>query len=743
MTREVRVGDVGIGGSNPIRVQSMTTPETADVAATVEQAARLVRAGCEIVRVTVPTSRDAAALPEIKAALKREGIGVPLVADIHFSPAAAMLAVEHVEKVRINPGNYADRKKFEVFEISDADYTAELERIEKTVRPLILRAKELGVALRIGTNHGSLSDRILNRYGDTPLGMVESAMEFVRICEFHGFRGIVLSMKSSNPQIAIQAYRLLASRMAAEAMDYPFHLGVTEAGDGEDGRIKSAIGIGGLLEEGIGDTIRVSLTEDPVAEVPVAFRLAEKFNRWIAASGRPAGGDGPGLPEDPFPAPVSLVTPVTERRNPFERRRRVCAEALFGPVAIGGDRPVAVEIPLGPVRRGDDGRLAELREAIHLAAGPELLPEQRAEIFEVEILDAWSVAAVAALRRAVETRAPGAALAVRLDARRTFGHEDEFLKAVALAAHRVTLFLPGPGEETPSLLERVGRLAHCLAAAGGGLLLVGRPDVSEEAANFPSPAAGSTGGGSPAAASDSSSEATASGSSAGRSARAGFTKSPEAAVEVVLAAARAARAAGLAHCAAALDGGGFACPAGALRLLAARLDAEGFEWPLVLFEDAARRGEDPMLGASASVGSLLCDGIGDAVQIAGGSPAVSRSLALGILQGSRVRISRTEFISCPSCGRTQFDLETTTRRIREKTGHLRGLKIAIMGCIVNGPGEMADADFGYVGWGRGRVSLFAGKDLVEKDIPFERADERLIELIREHGRWVDPPDRIH
>ena len=710
-TREVRIGDVGVGGNNPIRIQSMTTPETADVAATVAQAVRLARAGCEIVRVTVPTSRDADALPEIRAGLRREGVRVPLVADIHFSPAAALMAVEHVEKVRINPGNYADRKKFEVFEIGDAEYAAELERIEKTVRPLVLRAKERGVALRIGTNHGSLSDRILNRYGDTPLGMVESALEFVRICETHGFRDIVLSMKSSNPLVAIAAYRLLAARMAAEGMDYPFHLGVTEAGDGEDGRIKSAIGIGALLEEGLGDTIRVSLTEDPVEEVPVAFRLAEKFNHWIAEAGK----DGASSASTPS-APV-WVAPPSEPTA--ERRRRASGEARFGPVSIGGTQRVAVEIPLGAIHRGDDERLVLLREAIHAAARPELPPEQRADLFEVDVRDGWSVAPLATLRRTVVTKAPAAALSVRLDALHPDGHEDEFFLAVARAAHRVSVLLPPPemarnDPDPKAARARLERLARAVAKRRRALLVIGRTGGSEDGPlkNGDSPPW-----------------------------RAG-TGAAEAAVASVLEAARLARRADVADLAVGLDGGTFSVPAAAGRLLAAGCDAERLETPVVLLDDPARRGEDPLLGASSTIGALLCDGIGDAVQVVAGNPASSLALALGILQGTRVRISRTEFISCPSCGRTQFDLETTTRRIREKTGHLRGLKIAIMGCIVNGPGEMADADFGYVGWGRGRVSLFVGKTLVEKDIPSERADERLIELIREHGRWADPPDRV-
>ena len=676
--REVRVGDVGIGGNNPIRVQSMTTTQTGDIVATAAQAARLARAGCEIVRVTVPTTRDAAALPGIRAALRREGIRVPLVADVHFSPPVAMLAVEHVEKVRINPGNFADRKRFEVFEITDAEYGAELDRIGEAFRPLVLRAKELGVAMRIGANHGSLSDRIMNRYGDTPLGMVESALEFVRICESHGYRDIVLSMKSSSPRVAIHAYRRLIARMAEEGMDYPVHLGVTEAGEGEDGRIKSAVGIGTLLEEGIGDTVRVSLTEDPVEEIPVAFRLVEKFNRRIISGTATSG-------------PIVLTTPVSERRNPFCPTRRSSREAVFGPLAIGGGRRVGVEVSLGPLP-ADTDEVEALRAVVDHSAGGSLPEVERGDVLEFFVRSAPNLLPAARLRRLIEETAPQAAFSLSLVAP-VLRSGREVLSSLVACAHRVTVLLPPPDAST-GIEGGLRALAEEAAAARCGLLLAG----------------------------------------AGTRAT-----SPEPAVEQLLRAVALAHGSGLESVAAAIDPSFSAAPVGAVRLLAARLDAAGLDVPIVLLDDAPRRGEDFLLGSSSFAGSLLCDGIGDSLRIAAPSPSESRRAALGILQAARVRISRADFVSCPSCGRTQFELESTSRRIRERTGHLKGVRIAIMGCVVNGPGEMADADFGYVGWGKGRIALFVGSEMVARDIPASQAEDRLVELIKDRGRWTDPP----
>lgn len=540
-SREVAVGSVGIGGRNPIRVQSMTTTRTQDVDGTFAQVVRLVEAGCEIVRITAPTLLDARAIGEVRRRLRARGIQVPLVADIHFNPAAALEAAEHVEKVRINPGNFADQKFFRVREYTDADYAAELERIEERFTPLVQKCKARGVAMRIGSNHGSLSDRVMNRYGDTPAGMVESALEFLRIARKLDYHAIVLSMKASNPKVMIHAYRLLVARMDEEGMDYPLHLGVTEAGLGEDGRIKSAVGIGTLLDDGLGDTVRVSLTEDPEAEVPVAARLVAPYNRGLpgVASFRRPGGQ------------------AAEARHPPAYARRQTKPVGAGGLLVGGSHPVAVLEPAEEAFAGrtiDWSRLARVEEPL-----------------------AW-YDAVRAYRR----------LLAEMDAR---------------------------GDWRPVLL---------------------------------------------------------------------------------------------------------------------RLDLRGLPEPEVLPR------------ASAVFGSLLCDGIGDAVGLRADLPSDDvQRLLFGILQATGVRITKTEFVSCPSCGRTLFDLQSTTERIASRTKHLKGVKIAIMGCVVNGPGEMADADFGYVGGSPGHVNLYVGKEVVAKSVPEAEADDRLVELIRAHGKWAEPerPER--
>jgi (E)-4-hydroxy-3-methylbut-2-enyl-diphosphate synthase len=527
-SREVQIGAVAVGGDQPIRVQSMTTTRTQDIEATLAQSIRLVDVGCEIVRITAPTVNDAKAIGEIKRRLRAKGIDVPLVADIHFSPAAAMEAAEYVDKVRVNPGNFADQKFFRVREYTDDDYAAEIDRIEERFTPLVLKCKERGVAMRIGSNHGSLSDRIMNRYGDTPAGMVESALEFVRIARKHDYHDIVLSMKASNPKVMIQAYRLLVARMDEEGLDpYPLHLGVTEAGLGEDGRIKSAVGIGALLDDGLGDTIRVSLTEDPEAEVPVAQRLVAPYNAHLSAA-------------EAFPD-------VDERVDPYSYARRLSSPVRLDGVTVGSSETVAVLDP----------------------------PEE-------------------ALQSTPDLRA---------------------------LAHL---------ETSPPWYDAV-RAYRSLATTAGNRPL---------------------------------------------------------------------------HLQLAVDG-----------------------------DDL-----DVLLRSATVLGSLLCDGIGDSVGLT--APALSdddRSrLLFGILQAAGVRITKTEFVSCPSCGRTLFDLQSTTERIASQTSHLKGVKIAIMGCVVNGPGEMADADFGYVGGSPGHVNLYVGKEVVEKGVPEAEADDRLVELIKRHNKWTDP-----
>jgi (E)-4-hydroxy-3-methylbut-2-enyl-diphosphate synthase len=640
LTREVKIGDVGVGGANPIRVQSMTTTDTRDTAATVAQCERLVAAGCEILRVTAPSITEAGNLAAIRAELWRRGVRAPLVADIHFTPNAALEAALHVEKVRINPGNYADRKRFEQREYDDAEYAAEIERVQERFRPLVKRLKQHGRALRIGTNHGSLSDRILNRFGDTPLGMVESALEFLDVCEDEGFGDVVFSMKASNPQVAIHAYRLLAERLEARApgrASYPFHVGVTEAGDGLDGRVKSAIGIGALLEDGIGDTIRVSLTEDPVKEIPVARALARRYD--ARAGERFAAVADPGAPW--------VVDPHAHRR----RETLAAGE-------IGGGQPVRVEAWLGPVPADPEGAALALER--ELAA----LAELACEGLLADVVAPADVARGAAFAAALAKR--GIAVPLALAA------PPELAAALADAAARVVIRIDSPSAEVPALpvptewsfRVPLERLADTLDAA----LARARPPqlVSVDAA----------------------------------------------------------------------------LPVHAARLLVARLAARGLgQLPVALRHraDPFAESEGALLAAATDLGAPLCDGIGDLVSLGGfGSLARDVELAYRILQGARLRTSWTEFISCPSCGRTLFDLEETTARVKAVTGHLRGLKIAVMGCIVNGPGEMADADFGYVGSGVGKVNLYVGQECVVRSVPAAEAPQRLVALIRAQGRWVDP-----
>jgi (E)-4-hydroxy-3-methylbut-2-enyl-diphosphate synthase len=640
LTREVRIGALGIGAANPIRVQSMTTTDTRDTAATAAQAERLVAAGCEIVRVTAPSITDAESLAALRAELDRRGVRAPLVADIHFTPNAALEAALHVEKVRINPGNYADRKRFEQREYTDAEYRAEIERVQERFRPLVRRLKALGRALRIGTNHGSLSDRILNRFGDTPLGMVESALEFLAVCEDEGYFDVVFSMKASNPQIAIQAYRLLAARLAERAPgrpSYPFHVGVTEAGDGTDGRVKSAIGIGALLEDGIGDTIRVSLTEDPVQEIPVARALAARYDARARAR---------------FAEPADPGAPWVA--DPYAHARRETDPVL----GVGGTEPVRVEAWLGPVP---------------------LDPEDAAAGIERELTRLADVACEGLL---VDAPEPG-------DASRVAAFAEALAKrriSAPLAVCTVPALAPAAARHAARVVLRIDEAPRALPA----------PPVPVEWS---------------------------------------FCVPPERLAAVLDAALAVAAPPALVSIEADL-------PTHGARLLVSLLAARGLGRVPV----ALRRRLDPfeppeaaLLAAATDLGAPLCDGIGDLVSLGGtGSLARDVELAYRILQGARLRTSWTEFISCPSCGRTLFDLEETTARVKAATGHLRGLKIAVMGCIVNGPGEMADADFGYVGSGPGRVNLYVGHECVIRNVPEAEAPERLVALIRERGRWVAP-----
>jgi len=629
-SRAVQVGAVQVGGTvngapAPLVVQSMCTTPTQDVAATVAQCIRLAEAGCQIIRVTAPGVKDAQALRGIRSGLSAAGFGlVPLVADIHFMPAAAMEAVEHVEKVRINPGNFADKKRFAVKEYSDAEYQQELERVAERFLPLVRRAKQLGRALRIGTNHGSLSDRIMNRFGDSPRGMVESAMEFITIAESVGFRELIISMKSSNPKVMVHAYRLLCARLAGHGEEYPLHLGVTEAGEGEDGRAKGAAGIGALLIDGIGDTIRVSLTEPPEAEVPVAQALARRFDQLRSC-----------------PAPAGAPA---ERLDPYRFQRRVSEI-----VRIGADLPCG-------------GGL--LPRVLVAGRSPPPPPNQPAADAEVDDQQLWFAQAHSI---------PGA------DGCRAVAGADAAARA--------------PTRAPPAaLLPLVHLKAGCTppASAAGSLVLLRLGD-----------------------------------------------QDPVQALRATLPRLPAAALVGIAE-------PGLIGEVRAYRLLSSVIDEQfaaaearqagsGRKQPICL----ALPFQGDELAIAAICGSLLIDGIGDALYL----PAASapRALSFTVLQAVKARVTRADYVACPSCGRTLFDLIEVTAHIKEATSHLDGVTIAIMGCIVNGPGEMADADFGFVGSGPGKIDLYRGKEKVRSSIAFVGARAELIGLIREAGRWKDPP----
>jgi (E)-4-hydroxy-3-methylbut-2-enyl-diphosphate synthase len=658
-TRVVMVGKVAVGGGNPLRIQTMTTTDTQDVAATVAQTLRCVAAGAEIVRITAPSLRDARALGPIRQALNAQGCDVPLVADIHFTPDAAMEAALHVEKVRINPGNFADSKAFRVRDYSDAEYAGELKRLEDKFMPLVLRCQQLGRAMRIGTNHGSLSDRIMNRFGDTPLGMVESAMEYLRVAKRAGYHDIILSMKSSNPKVMVQAYRLLAARMDEEDMDYPFHLGVTEAGEGEDGRIKSAAGIGALLEDGLGDTLRVSLTEEPEAEVPVAFSLAESYpSRPAACQAFPEGGDPLGLGQ------------AWAQSHPLQGWQRSPSQriALAG-LGLGAEEPLRVFCLAPHPAQQAAANLAWLK------AWPAAHPNTEARP-EVLLLDIDSPAGLAGARELAKSLA-GQPMAV------VGGFSLEAASQLALGSGLAGVMLRGAAAAPAG----VAALAQGLAAEGVALILEMPEGPGQQALE----------------------------------ALESRLKAAEGAGASLALCVRSSSASSLIHLARGLHG------------FQAR---RGSAHPLLLAYASAEEEGRLVLSGATGLGSLLLDGLGDALLLEGSRDAAA--LGFNILQATGRRITRTEFISCPSCGRTLFDLQEVTARIKARTGHLTGVKIAIMGCIVNGPGEMADADFGYVGGQPGHINLFVGKQVVKKGIPFGQAEDALVGLIKEHGRWAEP-----
>jgi (E)-4-hydroxy-3-methylbut-2-enyl-diphosphate synthase len=633
-TIPVHIGEVPMGSDFPIRIQSMTTVDTMDTMGSVEQAIRMIEAGCEYVRITAPSVKEAQNLENIRKELRRRGYPTPLVADIHFTPNAAELAARLVEKVRINPGNYADKKRFELIEYTESSYAAELERIREKFLPLVRICKEYGTALRIGTNHGSLSDRILSRYGDTPLGMVESALEFLRICEDEGYSNIVLSMKSSNPQVMVQAYRLLCRKLDEHGLKpYPLHLGVTEAGEGEDGRIKSAVGIGTLLEDGLGDTVRVSLTEEPELELPVARALVERYTRRAAQA---------------QPLPPVAHSPL----DPFQYTRRTTAEvANFG----GSNVPrVIADFSATPVRD-----VEQLRAIGH---------------FYLPVPDKWAMNDLGA------------------DYLYTGTHPAEFMLPNGLKEiqdFRVWQQRAGAIHQVPLLTA-----AEYLGAQQTGtplhpalnFLLLTLDDCTDELLDF-------------------------------------LREDPR----LVLVA---------------QTDNAHAMPA--LRRLFIELIRQRVHLPVVI-----RRGypaesspSDFGLFAATDAGGLLVDGLGDGLWLSGADTALANSTAFGILQAARTRISKTEYISCPSCGRTLFDLQETTARIRQRTDHLKGVKIGIMGCIVNGPGEMADADYGYVGIGKDKIALYRGQQVVKKSVHAEQALDELIALMQEDGVWREPTAEV-
>lgn len=635
-TIEVNIGGVPLGGDNPIRVQSMTTIDTMDTMGSVEQTIRMVEAGCEYVRITAPSLKEAQNLAEIKKELRKRGYDVPLIADIHFTPNAAELAAKIVEKVRVNPGNYADKKKFEQIEYTDETYQAELDRIREKFTPLVEICKEHGTAMRIGTNHGSLSDRIMSRYGDTPLGMVESALEFLRICEDLEYYNIVLSMKASNTQVMVQAYRLLVNKLEEEGLKpYPLHLGVTEAGEGEDGRIKSAVGIGTLLEDGLGDTVRVSLTEEPEYEAPVAQTMVDRYND------RAGHDEIAEIAENPL--------------DPFKYERRDSHEVTN----IGGQNVPRVITDLSGIEldhykdlkaighfylpEPDKWRMNDLgADFIYTGdrPAPFMLPNGLKEILNYKT---WLASADQS------NKIPMMTTAEYLDNQ----PKHKSLNFVASDIHDLSDNLLGAlQQDKAAVLVLETNNKHGLAEQRRAFMKLINSEIST---------------------------------------------------------------------------------------------------PVIIKRDYKHLTEDQLqIYAATDVGGLLIDGLGDGVMLAHHwDKQLSKddqlklvenfnNTSFGILQAARTRMTKTEYISCPSCGRTLFDLQETTAMIRKRTDHLKGVKIGIMGCIVNGPGEMADADYGYVGSGKGKITLYKGQEVMKRGVPSEHAVDELIEIIREDGQWVEP-----
>lgn len=620
-TIEVKVGPIAIGGKNPIHIQSMTTANTMNTSATVDESIRMIDAGCKLVRITAPSKKDAENLANIKNELRLKGYKTPLVADIHYTPNAAEIAAKIVEKVRINPGNYADKKKFEEIDYTDESYNNELLRIEEKFTPLVQICKQNNTSMRIGTNHGSLSDRILSRYGDTPKGMVESALEFIRICRKHDYHNIVISMKASNTRVMVHAYRLLVNEMIKEGMKYPLHLGVTEAGEGEDGRIKSAVGIGTLLSEGIGDTIRVSLTEAPEYEMPVAQKILDHFKN------------------------IHNHKKIAETKQhqidyfQYKKRKTFQVENI-------GNKNVPIVI-------SDLSNRKKITQASFFSLG-----------YRYSVpLDKWHISEMASDfiyigENEINFEIPGTL--------RIISNYSSWMK------HKKGFPIFNLKE-----YEKIKDFSETL-----NFLKIYDHEITPSSIDI--------------------------------------LKNNKSLVIF-------------------LESENINCIA-AMRKFFFELMEEKIENPIIISRKYEFNDDEQLqISASIDIGSLLIDGLGDGICISSNncSNKMLNSISFGILQASRTRISKTEYISCPSCGRTLFDLQETTAKIRKVTDHLKGVKIGIMGCIVNGPGEMADADYGYVGTGPGKITLYKEKTVVKKNVPESEAVDALIDLIKENGDWVD------
>lgn len=664
-TKEVRIGDLLLGNGHPIRIQTMTTTDTMDTIATVEQSIRCIEAGSELVRITAPSKKEAENLLNIKNELHRRGYTTPLVADIHFTPNAAEIAARIVEKVRVNPGNYVDKKKFEQIEYTDAEYAEEIDRIRERFTPLVKICKEYGTAMRIGTNHGSLSDRIMSRYGDTPIGMVESAMEFLRIARVETYHNIVLSMKSSNPQVMVQAYRLLVKTMFDEFGEiYPLHLGVTEAGDGEDGRIKSAIGIGALLEDGIGDTIRVSLTEDPEFEIPVCKDLVKRYSYEVSKSESQKdsvsnSGESSGL---------SDFRTSSLPYSPFEYKRR----ETFPVDNIGGRQVPMVIADLSKIDLINPGHLQSIGYTYDKAS------------------DKWTISDAAADyvftgNHLLDFALPGTLKVIVYPA------------AWQMANDKTTYYPIYSDSGYASAETKSGTLNFVMVDCYSDDTAVNDYSFLDTLANDPT---------------------------------------------VVI-------------CLSSTNTNAMQ----SVRRMFIELMNRSISNPVILTTDSsAQTPDEHLIHFATETGALLLEGMGDGICLGYTSKArmenmqargrtylevkdiyqFTNNTAFSILQATRTRISKTEYISCPSCGRTLFDLQETTAKIRSVTHHLKGVKIAIMGCIVNGPGEMADADFGYVGSGPGKITLYKGKEIMKRNVNSEVAVDELIGLLKESGAWINP-----